>query len=78
LEVRRGTETIFAGEASTASMKRTLPELVDFLTCELDFPQGVFLMTGTCLVPEGGFTLKPEDLVRIQVGKLEIENKVQS
>lgn len=76
LEVRRGTETIFAGEANTSSMKRTLPELVDFLTRELDFPQGVFLMTGTCLVPEGGFTLQPDDIVLIQVGKLKIENKV--
>ena len=78
LKVRRGTETIFAGEASTASMKRSLPELVDFLTRELDFPQGVFLMTGTCLVPDGGFTLQPEDIVHIQVGRLQIENKVQS
>ena len=77
LEVRRAAHTIFTGEARTSSMKRTLPELVDFLTRELDFPQGVFLMTGTCLVPEGGFTLQPEDLVRIQVGMLKIENKVQ-
>lgn len=77
LEVRRGTETIFDGEANTSSMKRTLSELVDFLTRELDFPQGVFLMTGTCLVPEGGFTLQPDDIVLIQVGKLKIENKVQ-
>jgi 2-dehydro-3-deoxy-D-arabinonate dehydratase len=77
LEVRRGTETIFAGEANTSSMKRTLPELVDFLTRELDFPQGVFLMTGTCLVPGDGFTLQPDDIVLIQVGRLRIENKVQ-
>ena len=74
---KQAAETIFAGEASTSSMKRTLPELVHFLTRELDFPQGVFLMTGTCLVPEGGFTLQPEDTVLIQVGKLKIENKVQ-
>jgi 2-dehydro-3-deoxy-D-arabinonate dehydratase len=76
LEIRRGDETIFAGESNTSSMKRTLPELVDFLTCELDFPQGVFLMTGTCLVPEGEFTLQPNDLVLIQVGGLKMENKV--
>ena len=76
LAVQRGSETIFDGEANTSSMKRTLPELVDFLTRELDFPQGVFLMTGTCLVPEGGFTLQPEDIVLIQVGRLKIENRV--
>jgi 2-dehydro-3-deoxy-D-arabinonate dehydratase len=78
LKIRRGVEEIFAGEASTASMKRSLPELVDFLTRELDFPKGVFLMTGTCLLPEGGFTLQPEDIVHIQVGRLKIENKVRS
>ena len=78
LEVRRADETIFTGEANTSSMKRTLLELVDFLTRELDFPQGVFLMTGTCLVPGGDFTLQPDDVVVIQVGGLTIENTVQA
>jgi 2-dehydro-3-deoxy-D-arabinonate dehydratase len=76
LEVRRANETIFAGNANTSSMKRALPELVDFLTRELDFPQGMFLMTGTCLVPGGDFTLQHDDVVVIQVGELKIENKV--
>ena len=77
LQVRRAGEIIFDGKANTSSMKRTLPELVNFLTRELDFPQGVFLMTGTCLVPGGEFTLQPEDVVLIQVGRLKIENTVQ-
>jgi 2-dehydro-3-deoxy-D-arabinonate dehydratase len=76
MEIRRANESIFNGEASTASMKRMLPELVEFLTRELDFPQGVFLMTGTCLVPDN-FTLQPEDVVIIQVGETKIKNKVQ-
>lgn len=76
MEIRRANETIFNGATSTASMKRTLPELVEFLTRELDFPQGVFLMTGTCLVPDN-FTLQPDDVVVIQVGEAKIENKVQ-
>jgi hypothetical protein len=33
--------------------------LVEFLTRELDFPQGVLLMTGTRLVPDD-FTLQAE------------------
>jgi 2-dehydro-3-deoxy-D-arabinonate dehydratase len=77
LQVKRANETIFAGEASTATMKRTLPELVEFLTRELDFPQGVFLMTGTCLVPDD-FTLQPGDRVIIQVGQTKIENEVRA
>ena len=58
-------------------MKRTLPELVEFLTRELYFPQGIFLMTGACLVPDDGFTLQINDAVHIQVDELTIENRVQ-
>jgi 2-dehydro-3-deoxy-D-arabinonate dehydratase len=76
LKIKRANETIFAGETSTSTMKRTLPELVEFLTRDLDFPQGVFLMTGTCLVPDGEFTLHSEDMVEIQVGEMRIENRV--
>jgi hypothetical protein len=41
----------------------------------LDFPQGVFLMTGTCLVPDD-FTLLPDDVVIVQVGETKIKNPV--
>ncbi len=75
LTIQRESKIIFNGEANTDTMKRTLPELVDFLTRELDFPQGVFLMTGTCLVPDD-FTLQPDDDVIIQVGKTKIQNRV--
>jgi 2-dehydro-3-deoxy-D-arabinonate dehydratase len=78
LQVCRTNEVIFDGEANTSTMKRSLPELVQFLTRELDFPQGVFLMTGTCLVPGTDFTLQPNDMVLIQVGPLTIENRVQA
>src|SRR5258706_851266 len=78
LQVQRANEIIFNGEANTSSMKRTLPELVEFLTRELDFPQGVFLMTGTCLVPGGDFTLQSKDVIVIQIGEMKIENKVQA
>ncbi len=78
LEINRANETIFEGETTTATMKRRLSELVEYLTCELDFPHGVFLMTGTCLVPGNDFTLQPNDLVLIQVGALKIENRVAS
>jgi 2-dehydro-3-deoxy-D-arabinonate dehydratase len=75
LEIQRAGKTIFNGEANTSTMKRSLSELVEFLTSELDFPQGVFLMTGTCLVPDD-FTLQPEDVVLIQVGLTRIQNTV--
>lgn len=77
LEIQRDHKIIFEGEANTSTMKRTLPELVEFLTRELDFPQGVFLMTGTCLVPDN-FTLQTGDEVVVQVGEVRIQNRVTS
>lgn len=77
LKIERTKETMFEGTTSTGTMKRTLSELVVYLTCELEFPHGVFLMTGTCLVPGQDFTLQADDLVIIQVGELKIENRVQ-
>ena len=78
LQVHRADKIIFEGETSTSTMKRSLRELVAFLTCELAFPHGVFLMTGTCLVPGNDFTLQVGDVVLIQVGELTIKNQVQA
>jgi len=77
LQVQRAGQMIFEGETTTATMKRQLPELVNYLTMELDFPHGAFLMTGTCLVPGNDFTLQPGDAVIIGVGELRIENPVE-
>ena len=77
LKIERKNETVFEAATTTATMKRTFSELVEYLTRELDFPQGVFLMTGTCLVPGSEFTLQSDDVVAIQVGELKIENKIQ-
>jgi len=76
LKIERGNAIVFEGETTTATMKRTLTELAEYLTRELNFPHGVFLMTGTCLVPGNEITLQPNDLVHIQVGSLTIKNQV--
>ncbi|MBI5302688.1 MAG: fumarylacetoacetate hydrolase family protein [Chloroflexi bacterium] len=78
IQIERGGAKLFAGEATTAMMKRTLSELAEYLTRELAFPHGVFLMTGTCVVPGDNFSLQPEDVVRIQVGEVRMENRVAS
>jgi 2-dehydro-3-deoxy-D-arabinonate dehydratase len=76
MQIERNGDVLYSSETSTASLRRSLPELVEYLTRELDFPQGVFLMTGTCLVPGGDFTLQVGDLVTIQVGELVLVNPV--
>jgi 2-dehydro-3-deoxy-D-arabinonate dehydratase len=48
-------------------IKRTLPELADWLYQEMDFPFGSFLMTGTCLVPSNDFTLAEGDVIEITI-----------
>jgi 2-dehydro-3-deoxy-D-arabinonate dehydratase len=76
MSIRRGGETIFEDEIETSQMKRSPEELAVYLGRELAFPGGAFLMTGTGIVPEDDFTLKPGDLVGISVGDLVLENEV--
>jgi 2-dehydro-3-deoxy-D-arabinonate dehydratase len=70
LSISRKGEEVFDGSASLNQMKRTLPELASWLSRELSFPSGVFLMTGTCLVPPDGFTLMSGDLVVIAIDNI--------
>jgi 2-dehydro-3-deoxy-D-arabinonate dehydratase len=76
LVVRRGGRAIFTGGTRTSQLKRPLQELVDYLRRELDFPHGVFLMTGTGVVPPDDFSLAPGDVVRITIGELTLKNEV--
>jgi 2-dehydro-3-deoxy-D-arabinonate dehydratase len=74
--VHRTGRTVFQGDARTSQMKRTLPELVACLTKETSFPHGVFLMTGTGIVPPHDFTLAPGDAVTVTVGRAILVNEV--
>jgi 2-dehydro-3-deoxy-D-arabinonate dehydratase len=57
----------FAGETSTARMRRSFAELVEFLLRDNPVPKGSVLLTGTGLVPPDDFTLEPGDVVEIAV-----------
>lgn len=76
LRIQRDKAVVFSGETTTAQLKRGLDEIAGWVVTELDFPHGVFVMTGTCLVPEDEFTLKSGDQVRVEVGNLALENPV--
>lgn len=78
LLILRSGKTIFQGTTRTSQMNRSFEELIDFLFRELDFPTGVFLMTGTGIVPKDDFTLVSGDSVRIAIGELSLENQVAS
>jgi len=65
--IRRAGKDVYAGEVAISQIKRKLPELASWLYRDMDFPQGCFLMTGTCLVPGNEFTLEKGDKVEITI-----------
>jgi len=67
LRIERDGEMVFSGETLISQMKRSHEELVEYLTREMTFPQGVFLMTGTCIVPDYPFTLQSGDEILITI-----------
>jgi len=50
-----------------AYYEQQLETLRQYLLRENTFPQGVFLMTGTGVVPDDDIKLRPGDEVRIQI-----------
>lgn len=76
LTIHRSGAKVFNGDAALSQMKRTLPELASWLTRELSFPTGVYLMTGTCLVPADGFTLISGDVVEIRIDEIGLLSNV--
>src|SRR5580692_5907712 len=67
LTVTRDGATAWRGSTTTAAMYRTPEDLVAWLFREHDFPAGVILSTGTGLVPEMDFSLRADDVVRIDI-----------
>lgn len=76
MSIWRDGAAVFQGETSTSMLKRSLDEIAGWLTRELTFPNGAFLMTGTGIVPPEDFSLAPGDAVRIEAGELALENVV--
>lgn len=76
LKIERSGKIVFEGQANTNQLKRSPQELADWLMREVTFPEGAFLMTGTCLVPEDDFTLQAKDQLTVSVGSLTLENTV--
>jgi 2-dehydro-3-deoxy-D-arabinonate dehydratase len=67
IEIYRKNAVIYNDEAEISRMKRSFRELVGYLFREYAFPNGCFLMTGTCLVPGNDFTLFEQDKVVISI-----------
>ena len=70
LQIRRDGQVEFEGEIPISNMKRKHQELVDFLFRECSFPNGVFLMTGTGIIPPDEFSLRSKDEIRISIDSI--------
>ena len=74
MEIMREGKIAYAGDTTLAELKRDPKQLVEYLFHSNNFPHGVFLMTGTGIVPGDAFTLSRDDLIQIsidQIGSLE-------
>jgi 2-dehydro-3-deoxy-D-arabinonate dehydratase len=75
--ISRGGKEMFNGATTLAQLKRKPTELVEFLTREMSFPDGGFLMTGTGIVPPNEFTLLSGDRIAITIAPIgTLENTV--
>jgi 2-dehydro-3-deoxy-D-arabinonate dehydratase len=67
IQISREGRLQFDDSIQLNRMKRSLPELASYLFRECTFPEGVYLMTGTGMVPSPEFTLQPGDRVDITI-----------
>jgi len=77
IEIHRDGGPVFKGSTTLAELKRDPKDLVHYLFRDNSFPWGVFLMTGTGVVPEDDFTLARGDVIRITIDGIgTLENTV--
>jgi len=77
IDILRAGKNVFSGSTKLTELKRKPMDLVRFLFRDNSFPQGVFLMTGTGIVPGDDFTLASGDIIRIHISEIgTLENYV--
>jgi 2-dehydro-3-deoxy-D-arabinonate dehydratase len=67
LTIRRGGTELFQDTTVTSQLHRTISDLIAYLLRNNEYPAGVFLMTGTGIVPPSEFTLQDGDEVTIRI-----------
>jgi 2-dehydro-3-deoxy-D-arabinonate dehydratase len=70
MTIRRDGAEAWAGRAGTDQLHRRLDDLVRYLFQADDFPDGVLLATGTCVVPDLPFTLLGGDQITITIDEV--------
>ena len=70
MSIERDGAAVYDERTGTDEMARSFEDLVSYLGRALAFPVGVVLLTGTGIVPDHPFTLRPDDVVRIEIAGL--------
>jgi 2-dehydro-3-deoxy-D-arabinonate dehydratase len=65
--IRRGDQTLFAGETSTAKLGRKIETLIEYLYRANPVPSGSVLLTGTGIIVKEDAALQPGDICTISV-----------
>ncbi len=78
LEISRDGSVLFRAATSTSAIRRSIPELLDYLGRDQRFESGCILLTGTGIVPPPDFTLAEGDVVAIRIDGLGLlENRIR-
>jgi 2-dehydro-3-deoxy-D-arabinonate dehydratase len=78
LEIRRSDSIIYHSKTSTSALRRSIPDLVDYLGRDQRFEAGCILLTGTGIVPPPEFSLQDGDAVTIRIDGIGLlENPVR-
>ncbi|MFE6510028.1 fumarylacetoacetate hydrolase family protein [Nocardioides sp. NPDC057767] len=79
LVVRRSGQEVVTARTSSDQLVRPIQQLVDYLFAANDFPDGVALATGTGIVPDMDFSLRPGDVVEIEIAEVgRLLNRVEA
>jgi 2-dehydro-3-deoxy-D-arabinonate dehydratase len=70
IDIKRAGKSVFGNSIAITQMKRKHVELAGYLFMECSFPTGVFMMTGTGIVPPNDFTLAEGDEILITIDNI--------
>jgi len=70
MTIRRDGEAVYDEATNTGEMIRTCEELSSYLTRHNVVPETTVLLTGTALVPDSSFTLRPGDEIEIHIEEI--------
>lgn len=78
MRIWREGAVVFEGVTPLSAMRRSISELTTYLGRANTFPDGVILLTGTSIVPDQEFSLRPKDDIEIWIDGIgTLRNRVE-